>query len=233
MVRKPAYIKIYEDIVNKIENKTYDIGSLLPSEQELEKIYNVSRTPVRATLKMLENDGYIYRVQGKGSYVDQRQPKWTAMTGFYDFYSNDIQNISANTINVDLVNNPDYSSLYDLPMNSDLVHLERVRYYKETPVVFQEHFLPQSIPKEYYLKYKSFLSVQEVLKSKLNINFTNSTDAIEAIIGDERILEILQLPKESPLIKAVRYSYENDKLQDINIFYVNTKMWKYKVDYQL
>lgn len=50
---KPAYQKIYETIKEKIVEGTYLVGDILPSEAELEKMFNVSRTPVRNALKQI------------------------------------------------------------------------------------------------------------------------------------------------------------------------------------
>ena len=44
-------------------------GDLLPSENELCKLYGMTRPTVRQALSNLANDGYISKHQGKGSIV--------------------------------------------------------------------------------------------------------------------------------------------------------------------
>ena len=63
------YLNIYNIIVNKIENKEYEANDKLPSEKELMDEYNVSRDTVRKSLNMLEQNGYIQKSKGKGSFV--------------------------------------------------------------------------------------------------------------------------------------------------------------------
>jgi GntR family transcriptional regulator, trehalose operon transcriptional repressor len=63
------YLKIYNIIVNKIENQEYEPNDKLPSEKELMDEYNVSRDTVRKSLNMLEQNGYIQKSKGKGSFV--------------------------------------------------------------------------------------------------------------------------------------------------------------------
>lgn len=63
------YLKIYNIIVNMIENKEYMPNDKLPSEKELMDEYNVSRDTVRKSLNMLEQNGYIQKSKGKGSFV--------------------------------------------------------------------------------------------------------------------------------------------------------------------
>ena len=63
------YLNIYNIIVNKIESKEYVANDKLPSEKELMDEYNVSRDTVRKSLNMLEQNGYIQKSKGKGSFV--------------------------------------------------------------------------------------------------------------------------------------------------------------------
>ena len=50
-----------------IEKGDIKPGEKLPSENELMDIYNVSRDTVRKALDLLEGNGYIHMIKGKGS----------------------------------------------------------------------------------------------------------------------------------------------------------------------
>ena len=63
------YLNIYNSIVSKIENKEYQCNDKLPSEKELMVEFNVSRDTIRKSLNMLEQNGYIQKTKGKGSFV--------------------------------------------------------------------------------------------------------------------------------------------------------------------
>ncbi|MBA9026570.1 MULTISPECIES: trehalose operon repressor [Bacillaceae] len=63
------FMKIYEDIASQIRDGRIEGGALLPSENELADSYSASRETIRKALKMLSEDGYIHKVQGKGSIV--------------------------------------------------------------------------------------------------------------------------------------------------------------------
>ncbi len=63
------YEKIYEDIKNQILAGNYDADSLLPTEKELEDQYNVSRITVKHAYQLLEEQGYIKRIPGKGTIL--------------------------------------------------------------------------------------------------------------------------------------------------------------------
>lgn len=63
------YVNIYNDLVDKIENEIYLPDDKLPSEKTLMDTYAVSRDTIRKSLDRLEQNGYIAKVNGKGSFV--------------------------------------------------------------------------------------------------------------------------------------------------------------------
>jgi len=63
------YISIYHEILAKIEDGEIAAGSKLPSETEMISEYGASRDTIRKALHLLEQNGYIQRIQGKGSFA--------------------------------------------------------------------------------------------------------------------------------------------------------------------
>lgn len=63
------YILIANKLRQSILEKEYDINEKLPNEENIAKMYNVSRITVRKALEELEKENYIYKIQGSGSYV--------------------------------------------------------------------------------------------------------------------------------------------------------------------
>ncbi|CYU96567.1 trehalose operon repressor [Streptococcus suis] len=63
------YQEIYHDLKEKIRTNLYPAETSLPTEQQLQEIYGVSRDTVRKALAMLTEGGLIQKVQGRGSMV--------------------------------------------------------------------------------------------------------------------------------------------------------------------
>ena len=63
------FINIYDDLKEKILQETYESDHYLPSEHELSNQYVASRETVRKALTLLQNNGFIQKVRGKGSKV--------------------------------------------------------------------------------------------------------------------------------------------------------------------
>lgn len=66
---EPKYYQVKMDILSKIKDGTYKQKETLPSEKELMKRYNSSRITIRKALDDLANEGYLYKIQGKGTFV--------------------------------------------------------------------------------------------------------------------------------------------------------------------
>lgn len=68
-MRGTLYSKIVEEMKAKIASGVYKADDQLPTEAELTERFGVSRVTSRRALEELEKEGYIYRIQGSGSFV--------------------------------------------------------------------------------------------------------------------------------------------------------------------
>lgn len=65
----PLYYQLKQILLQKIEAQEWSTGDLIPSEQELQDRYGLSRTTVRQTLADLVNEGRLNRHRGRGTFV--------------------------------------------------------------------------------------------------------------------------------------------------------------------
>lgn len=68
-VNIPYYVQIYDIIYELIRDDMLKEGDSLPGENMLATYWNVSRSTVRMAVRKLEEDGYIYKMQGKKTMV--------------------------------------------------------------------------------------------------------------------------------------------------------------------
>ena len=71
MAKIPAYRQLYAELKSDIKNGKYPPGIFLPTESELEQIFDVSRTTVRRAISMLTAEGYLSVKQGRGTEVQE------------------------------------------------------------------------------------------------------------------------------------------------------------------
>ena len=67
----PLYYQLYEILLSRIKDGTWQPEDMLPSEAELVEQYDLSRATVRQAFDMLVNQGWIYRRRGQGTFVSR------------------------------------------------------------------------------------------------------------------------------------------------------------------
>src|SRR5262249_10859709 len=82
----PLYFQIQQDLASSIASGALAPGSQLPSEEELVRRYNVSRTTVRKAVQELERLGLIEIRRGRGTFVrpEKLTQQFTELTGFVE-----------------------------------------------------------------------------------------------------------------------------------------------------
>lgn len=65
----PIYQQLYEQIASQILNGLIKGDTQLPSVRTMAKELRVSIITIKKAWELLERDGYIYTMAGKGSYV--------------------------------------------------------------------------------------------------------------------------------------------------------------------
>lgn len=68
----PKYERVKQQLIRGIASGRWKAGDLFPSEAQLLEEFDVSRPTLVRSLQELVAEGYLYRRQGKGTYVAQR-----------------------------------------------------------------------------------------------------------------------------------------------------------------
>jgi len=88
---RDSYIPLYEQVrlklMEQITSGTWDDGSPLPSESKLAEMFAVSRITIRQAVAEIARKGYLYKKQGKGTFV--RNPDvYQLVGGAHSFLKN-------------------------------------------------------------------------------------------------------------------------------------------------
>jgi GntR family transcriptional regulator len=67
--QEKLYIQLTRIFLDEIRTGHWKLNDRIPSEEELCKIYNVSKVTVRQAINNLVSDGYLMKIQGKGTFV--------------------------------------------------------------------------------------------------------------------------------------------------------------------
>ena len=141
------YLQLCEILKRKIEKKEWDVGSQIPTEEELCRIYDVSRATVRGAVLELVRQGYLFRQQGKGTFVrKQVADELIMLASFRELmlepeieFSSDVL---AHTTMMPVGN---ISTFLNTPTDKHVIYIKRKTIVENKPVILQEIYIPLQI----------------------------------------------------------------------------------------
>jgi len=71
--QEKLYLQLTRIFLNQINSRHWQIDCQIPTEEELCREYGVSKITVRQAIKNLAEDGYLLKIQGKGTFVKGRE----------------------------------------------------------------------------------------------------------------------------------------------------------------
>lgn len=92
---RPLYVQLDDVLRAKIEQGVWKENQMIPSENELAKMYNISRVTARSVVKNLVSEGLLYRVQGKGTFV--ASPKIMTRSSAWGGIESQLENLGMKT----------------------------------------------------------------------------------------------------------------------------------------
>ena len=68
-LKRPLYINVYDELLLQIKQGVFPVDSRLPSEPDLASRLGISRATLRQALALLQDDGIVRNIRGKGNFV--------------------------------------------------------------------------------------------------------------------------------------------------------------------
>jgi DNA-binding GntR family transcriptional regulator len=203
----PQHRKLFEILRKHISDGVYREGDLLPSENELCRIYKMTRPTVRQSLSTLANDGYIIKHQGKGSIVHslQREIGILSVSGTTSAVGD--RNLKTRIVAKPvLIPWPDnfMFTLSDLEMESGCMYMERVRQLDGVPIFYDITYIANiNLPRITSRQFED-RSFFQILRDHYRIEIKGGEQRIKAIPVSSKISRFLQMKKDQPVLHLER-----------------------------
>ena len=144
----PLYAQVESVLAASIADGTFPPGSRLPSEESLVERFAVSRTTIRKTVQNLVRLGLIEVRHGTGTFVASPKitQELTELSGFVEDMRAIGRHPTARLLDKQIV--PATESVgrqLGLTTGTLVVRIQRVRLADDTPLSFDETFLPREI----------------------------------------------------------------------------------------
>jgi GntR family transcriptional regulator len=214
----------------QITNGKFEPGDALPPERVLTASYDVSRITVRRAIDELENEGYVRRVQGKGTFV--APPRIQRGIFKLTSFSEDIAALGMEPGSklLTLQREPAQARVareLHLEEGNSVWFVERLRYADSEIVGLNLSYL--SLPDDVTLsrdELEDEVSLWKVLAQK-GILLAESDKAIGAIGAEEWHAKLLNVKKGAPLLQVEGVAY-SDLGRPIEFHQIITRADRYK-----
>jgi len=212
MIATPQYRKLYEILRRHILSGIYEEGSLLPSENELCTIHNLTRPTVRQALDSLVREGLIVKRQGKGSIV--RKP--IQNIGILSIEGTQSA-IGGKYLRTEIIQKPVIRTwgenfpfdLSEAEQESGCVYLERLRYVDDKPVFYDINHIPNINLPRFTGRSLENKSLFETLRQNYHIEVTGGEQRLKAIRCPDHIGRLLNIRKGDPVLYLERKMLTN------------------------
>lgn len=229
----PSYIPVYNRMYQDLIDGVYEKDSLLPSETVLAAAYKVSRNTLRQALTILCQDGYIYKRQGKGTYVS------------YDCHRRKISNIY--NFLVDCAKEPIHHVTIDynvgvptliakeklrLGLGEEILASNNVYWSEEAPVGQAFLQVPVSLLKNLGISLDSEEALKQFMKAHLYQQAVTGEMTIQVAQADEQVVSYMKIAEGTVLLHIEQILYGREGLPAARVKYYFLPE-KYQVDCRL
>lgn len=228
----PLYHQLVDKILKQIENGNLPEHTKLFTERELCDIYEISRATVRQAISILEREGYIYRVQGRGTFIAPKKIEQT-LENFYSF-GDEVKKLgmkpSSKVISLEIIMLPAHiAKKIGYNEGEKFYKLIRIRLADNQPVVYEETYLP----------YKRFPNLKEneiesqglynLLKEIYDAKFQYATETFFVCTLNEAMAKYLEDLTDTPAMRLERTTYEDERVIEYTESIVKGSKFKFTV----
>lgn len=203
----PQYRKLYEVLRRHIQEGIYREGDLLPSENELCRLYGMTRPTVRQALGTLANDGLIIKHQGKGSIVHNLPSEIGILSVSGTTSALGDRNLRTRIIvKPVIIQWPDdfMFLLSDLEKESGCIYMERLRLLDNIPIFYDISYIANiNLPRITARKFED-KSLFGILRDNYQVEIKGGEQRIKAISASSKTGSFLNLKKNQPVLHLER-----------------------------
>lgn len=227
----PKYLAIAEDLRQKIQDGIYPAGSFLPPEYELQRLYQVSRPTVRASIACLRDLGMIEIEHGRGTRVKPKQ--------IYQLLDNQLmfteviqaQGLTPGTrvLRADYVKaTSEIAATLGIADGERVFRIGRIRTANEDIISYHLSYLRADYPID-KKKLEQVKSLYAYLEETYGVSIQMTDDEISSERASSSIARLLGIRAGDPVLVLNRIAYGgNDQVVEMAQSYIRSDRLKYK-----
>lgn len=201
--------QVKQHLKKEITEGNYESGEKLPSEKRLCDYFKVSRVTVRHALQNLENDGLIYRKQGVGAFVSDKNMKsnLVRLTDFAEDMRQAGLESSSRLIDLKKVDPiKEVNEILEVRPDMKLIRVDRIRLGSGKPIAFDITWLPPGYGQLLFDEDLTTQTIYNIIEEKYEIPIQAGSYKLTAANADEYIAQHLKVEPKGALLEIDRCS---------------------------
>jgi GntR family transcriptional regulator len=202
-IKSPRYIQVYSTVRDWIYQGSYKAGGRLPTEEELCRLFQVSRITTRKAVDMLVDEGLVVRQPGRGTFVVEDLAD-APVIGEMDQLLRKVERLGktsrvaqAEVVETDA--DPETAKDLDLPLGARVQKASHVRLTEKRPIGYVVTFIPASLKVRFNLSELNESPMLTLLERK-GVDIASADQVISATLADARLASLLSTTVGAPLV---------------------------------
>lgn len=210
MANTPAYKVMYLKLKEDIDNNVYPVGTYLPTEGDLEKLFQVSRTTVRHAVDLLAREGRVHVRQGAGTQVvdspEKFLPKYAKFHNVVDVKTDVGESaIKTKGIWIDrIAASSTVAEALEIGEGAPVFCLQRIIHSNESPMVIMTNYLRTDFFPDLDAYQGHIHDLYYFIQKQYGIQFETGQERITAIRADYLDAQLLDIAPGSPIFFNTR-----------------------------
>ncbi|MCM3454564.1 GntR family transcriptional regulator [Heyndrickxia oleronia] len=198
----PKYVQIADRLRKTVDEMYKEGKEKFLSDDELIKMFDVSRMTIRQAVQLLVEEGLLKRIQGRGTFIVRKEKLKTDIAKLDTFFRGwYLENFNVKLLYRGSVPCPEGIDVkLGVKPGEEVYQVKRLRLSEGIPIVIDNRYLlkkyGEQITDEEYVNY----SFSHLFLNKFNMSLTEGEIEIEAILASQEISKILDVSVGSPIL---------------------------------
>jgi GntR family transcriptional regulator len=203
----PLYFQIQRALMERIHAGELSEGDALASEEELARLYQVSRMTARQALHGLKSSGYAFSQKGRGTFVSR--PKLEKNIMHLRGFTEDMKHLgmapSSKLLEQTVVKaTADLAEKLKVEAEDTVMRLRRLRLADGIPMALEVSHIPlrrfPGLEKTNFAKQSLYF----ILRENFGVRVAYADEVIEALPATREESELLTIPKRASILSITR-----------------------------
>ena len=220
----PLYEQLKLAIKKGIKSGEYPPGSRMPSEAEMEKLYDVSRITVRRAVKELCEEEILTRKQGRGTFVlNSAGVSYNRLDrnvgGFHDSLARDGKEATVEILEKSIIRvNASYARDLQISTEDDVVYLKRLMYGNGAPAMLDTAYIPEKRFPGIFDKLVGNVALFRLMEQEYGVKLERYYKILKVQKANKEMSRLLNCHVGDPMFDLFKITYSDQGIpQNISV----------------